>query len=140
MEPTLYLITKSLHLLFVMAWVACVFYLPRFLINMKEVGDVPFINGRLLLMGKRLYRFGHIMFGIAFVLGLYLWLRYNLGGFWIYGKLFFVSLMLAYFVLCGRMLKSDVAALPSTKVLRMMNELPILVVLIIIYLVLAKPF
>ncbi|NLW97624.1 MAG: CopD family protein, partial [Xanthomonadaceae bacterium] len=29
-----YLVTKSLHLLVVMAWVAAVFYLPRILINL----------------------------------------------------------------------------------------------------------
>ena len=28
-------------------------------------------------MGRRLYRFGHVMFGIAVVLGLTLWLGYK---------------------------------------------------------------
>ncbi len=68
----MYYWVKSFHLLFVMAWVACVFYLPRILVNIAEVGDIPFITGRLQLMAKRLYRFGHIMFGIAFIFGLWL--------------------------------------------------------------------
>ena len=131
---------KSLHVLFVMAWIACVFYLPRILVNMAEVGDVPLINDRLQLMGKRLYRFGHIMFGMAFALGLWLWLGYGISGPWLYAKLALVSLLLVYFVLCGRLLKKGTGALPSSKMLRLLNELPIFLVLAIIYLVLAKPF
>ncbi len=136
----MYLWIKTLHVLFVMAWVASVFYLPRILVNIAEVGDVPFINGRLQLMGKRLYKFGHIMFGLAFALGLWLWFGFGISGSWLHVKLTLVALMLAYFIVCGRMLKKGVSALPSSTLLRLMNELPILLVLIIIYLVLAKPF
>ena len=74
---TAYLWTKSAHLLFVMAWVAAAFYLPRILINLVEVGEQPAVHARLVLMGRRLYRFGHVMFGVAFVLGLVLWLGYR---------------------------------------------------------------
>ncbi len=135
----MYLWIKSLHLLFVMAWVACVFYLPRILINMAEVGDVPFINSRLQLMGKRLYRFGHIMLGFAFIFGLWLWLGFGIGGNWLYAKLTLVALLLAYFVVTGRLLKAGVAVLPPPRTLRLLNELPIFFVLAVIYLVLAKP-
>jgi N-methylhydantoinase B len=88
-----YIWVKSLHLLFVMAWVACVFYLPRILVNIAEVGDVPFINGRLQLMGKRLYRFGHIMFGLSLVFGLWLWFGYAVSGPWLHAKLTLVALL-----------------------------------------------
>ena len=63
-----YLLTKTFHLVFVIAWMAAVFYLPRILVNLAEVGDVPAVRERLLLMGQRLYRFGHVMFAIAFLL------------------------------------------------------------------------
>jgi protoporphyrinogen IX oxidase len=137
----MYLWVKTLHLLFVMAWVATVFYLPRILVNIAEVGDVPLINERLQLMGKRLYRFGHIMFGIAFIFGLWLWLGFGISvtG-WLHAKLTLVVLLLAYFVVCGRMVKKGVSALPSSRTLRLLNELPIFLVLAVIYLVLAKPF
>lgn len=131
---------KALHVLFVMAWIASVFYLPRILVNIAEVGDVPFINSRLQLMGKRLYRFGHIMFGLAFVFGLWLWLGFDIGGNWLYTKLALVTVLLAYFTWSGRLLKRAPAALPSSRMLRLMNELPVLMVLVVIYLVLAKPF
>ena len=54
-----YLIAKTAHLLFVFAFVASAFYLPRILVNLAEAGDgEPAVRGRLLLMGRRLYRFG----------------------------------------------------------------------------------
>jgi len=36
-----YLWTKTAHLVFVMAWMASAFYLPRILINLAEAGDEP---------------------------------------------------------------------------------------------------
>jgi protoporphyrinogen IX oxidase len=136
-----YLWTKSLHLLFVMAWMATVFYLPRILVNIAEAGDVPVVRERLLLMGRRLYRFGHVMFGIAFVFGMALWMHFKIHGGWLHIKLMLVALMLAHFIVAGRWLKGagNGRALPSAKALRWFNELPIFLLLIVIYLVLAKP-
>lgn len=137
----LYLWTKSLHLLFVIAWMATVFYLPRILINVVEAGEQPAVRDRLLLMGRRLYRFGHHMFGIAMLLGLALWLYFGVGGGWLHIKLTLVVLLLAFFVWSGRCLKRAAAGtpLPATRTLRLLNELPVLVLLAIIWLVLAKP-
>jgi putative membrane protein len=136
----MYFWIKSLHLLFVLAWAASAFYLPRILVNIKEVGDVPFINSRLQLMGRRLYRFGHIMFGLALIFGLWLWFGFGMSGGWLHAKLTLVALLLGYFIFCGRWLKKGYAALPSPRTLRLINELPIVLVLGIIYLVIAKPF
>jgi protoporphyrinogen IX oxidase len=147
-----YLWTKSLHLLFVVAWMATVFYLPRILVNLAEAGDQPAVRERLELMGRRLYRFGHNMFGIAFLLGLALWQGHRVwpqalpdvvaGRGWMHAKLTLVALLVVYFVACGRLLKRSAAgnALPSSRALRWLNELPVLGLLAIIYLVLAKPF
>ena len=77
-----YLLTKTAHLVFVMAWMGGVFYLPRILVNIAEAGDEPAVRARLVLMGRRLYRFGHVMFGLAFLLGLALWLHFGIGGGW----------------------------------------------------------
>lgn len=147
-----YLWIKTFHLLFVIAWMACVFYLPRVLVNLAEVGDAPAVRERLTLMGKRLYSFGHTMFGFAAVLGVLLWQGHRIwpegypdvvaGGHWIDAKLGLVGLLLAYFIVCGRWLKKAAAGgeLPSATTLRWINELPVLLVVAIIYLVLAKPF
>ena len=149
-----YLLTKSIHLLFVMAWVASVFYLPRTLVNLAEAteaGEPEAVRARLLLMGRRLYKFGHTMFGLAFLAGLALWIgpRFTtqlpnmVGGMhWIHAKLGLVAVLLAYFIYCGRWVKAAErgAAVGSSKRWRLWNELPILLLFGIIYLVLAKPF
>jgi putative membrane protein len=140
--PVGYLLTKSLHIVFVIAWMAAVFYLPRILVNIAEAGNEPAVKARLELMGRRLYKFGHIMFGIAFLLGLVLWFYFHMSGGWLHAKLVLVAAMLGYYIWSGRLLKRSMAggALPSSRVLRIGNELPVLVLLAIVFLVVAKPF
>lgn len=150
--PVTYLWIKSFHLLFVIAWMATVFYLPRILVNLAEAGGEAAVCARLLLMGRRLYKFGHNMFGIAFAFGLVLWQGWRLfpatlpnvtaGMHWIDMKLGLVALLLGYFIVVGRMLKGceKGRALPSATALRWLNELPVLLLLGVIFLVLAKPF
>ena len=137
-----YLWTKTAHVVFVIAWMSTVFYLPRILVNLAEAGDEPAVRARLLLMGRRLYRFGHAMFGVALLLGLALWLHFRITGAWLHAKLAFVALILAHFIVAGRWLKGVDAgrALPSATALRWFNELPVLLLVAIVYLVLAKPF
>ncbi|HSD18318.1 MAG TPA: CopD family protein [Thermomonas sp.] len=142
-----YLLTKTAHLVFVMAWMGGVFYLPRILVNIAEAGDgtsaeVQAVRARLVLMGRRLYRFGHIMFGLAFLLGLALWLHFGITGGWLHAKLALVLLMMAHYSIGGRWLKGVDAGrpLPSGRALRWFNEVPVLLLVAIVYLVLAKPF
>lgn len=137
-----YLLTKTFHIVFVIAWMASVFYLPRILVNIAEVGDQPAVRARLVLMGRRLYRFGHVMFGIAFALGLVLWLYFHISGAWLHAKLALVAALFAYYIVSGRKLKSADAGnpLPSATALRWFNELPLPLLVMIVWLVLAKPF
>ncbi len=147
-----YLWIKSAHLLLVMAWVAAAFYLPRILINLAEAGDEAAVRARLLLMGRRLYRFGHVMFGLALLLGLALWLGYRAipdfptmvgpGTGWMHAKLLLVALLFAHYIVGGRWLKGRERGrpLPSSKALRIFNEIPVFGLLAVIWLVLAKPF
>ena len=146
-----YLWIKSLHVLFVMAFVASVFYLPRILVNIAEAGDDKAVRARLELMGLRLYRFGHNMFGMALLFGVTLWQGWRLfpgtlpnfgeAG-WLHAKLTLVVLLLVYYVWTGRLVKRSAkgGTLPAARTLRIMNELPVLVLLLIIFLVIAKPF
>lgn len=148
----MYLWTKTFHLLFVIAFMASVFYLPRILVNVAEAGEQPAVRERLLLMGRRLYRFGHVMFGLALLLGLLLWLGFRIdplwwppvaaGGGWMHVKLLLVAGLLAYYITCGRLLRQagQGTALPPARGLRWLNELPLLLAVPIIWLVLAKPF
>ncbi len=138
----MYVWVKTFHLVFVIAWMATVFYLPRILVNLAETRDQPEVQARLLQMGKKLYRFGHSMFGVAVVLGLVLWLYFDISGGWLHAKLLLVALLLAYFIVTGRWLKGveKGRALSSSFKLRLFNEAPLLLLIGVVYLVLAKPF
>lgn len=137
-----YLWTKTFHLLFVIAWMATVFYLPRILVNLAETRGQADVQARLVLMGKRLYRFGHNMFGIAVILGGVLWFHFGISGGWMHAKLTLVAALLAYFIVAGRWLKKAEAGgtLPSSTTLRWFNELPLVFLIPVIFLVIAKPF
>ncbi len=136
-----YFTIKTLHLLFVMAWVAALFYLPRILLNLVQAGGEPAVRDRLLLMGRRLYGFGHVMLGLMAIFGLTLWMHYGIVGPWLHAKLTLVALLFAYYIWIGRMLKRSAngGALPSERALRWINEAPLVLIIPIIYLVLAKP-
>src|SRR5690606_4893601 len=102
----------------------------RILVNLAESRGEDAVQARLQRMGQRLYRFGHHVFGIAFLLGLALWLGWRVAPEWlpnvvgpmkwIHAKLGLVVLLLAYFIVSGRWLKRAAAgaALPSPTVLR----------------------
>ena len=127
--------------------------LDQLLVNLAETAGQPAVTERLQLMGLRLYRFGHSMFGLAFLLGLVLWLGYRVipdfptmvapgGAGWLHAKLGLVVVLLAYFIWIGRLLKGVAKgrALPSSRALRWINEIPLLAFIPIVWLVLAKPF
>lgn len=137
-----YLLSKAFHVLFVISWMACVFYLPRILVNLAEAGDVAPVRERLLLMGRRLYRFGHVMFGLMLLLGLSLWMHFGVTGGWLHAKLALVAALLAYFIWTGRWFKRVAAgaALPSPRALRWFNEIPLLLAIPVLVLVYLKPF
>ncbi|NIJ84095.1 putative membrane protein [Xanthomonas arboricola] len=147
---TLYLWIKTFHLLFVTAWMAAVFYLPRILVNIAEAGAEPAVRKRLVLMGRRLYKFGHSMLGLALLLGAVLWQGYRVipdfptmvAGGWLHAKLFAVALILAHYIVAGRWLKGvdQGRSLPSGRALRLFNEVPVVLLVGVIWLVLAKPF
>ncbi|MDR2873112.1 MAG: CopD family protein [Xanthomonadaceae bacterium] len=141
-----YILTKTFHLLFVIAWMAAVFYLPRILINLREAGDQPEVRARLVLMGRRLYRFGHIMLGFAVLLGLALWMYFKMGWggdqYWVHAKLLLVVLIITHYCVSGYWLKGvdKGRSLPSGRMLCWFNEVPVFLLLAIIWLVLGKPF
>ncbi len=134
---------KAFHIIFVASWFAGLFYLPRILVNLamcKEPGE----KARLLLMGRKLYRFMGPLMVLALIFGLWLWLGYGIGqdADWMYAKLFLVILMLAYHHVCGRLLKRFEADrnIRSHAWYRVFNEVSVLAFAAIVILVVVKPF
>ncbi|MEY3516279.1 MAG: hypothetical protein RIS67_496, partial [Pseudomonadota bacterium] len=92
-------------------------------------------------MARRLYLFGHVMFGLALLLGIGLIHFAGFGG-WLHAKLLLVAILFAYFIQCYKRLQATQQgkALPSPRTLRILNEVPVFLLFAVIFLVIAKPF
>lgn len=135
------LVVKALHIVFVTSWFAGLFYLPRIFVNLA-MDDTPPVRERLLVMARKLYRFMTILAVPALVFGLWLWLGYGISGGWMHAKLALVVVLLGYHHVCGRLLKQFEAGgnRRSHVWFRWFNELPVVVLLLVVLLVVTKPF
>lgn len=134
---------KTLHILFVTSWFAGLFYLPRIFVNLAQTHDAS-TTACLLGMARRLYRFMTPLAVLALALGLWLFLGYGIGSGqgWMHAKLASVALLAAYHLVCGHMLKKfeSGANAHSHRFFRWFNEIPVILLLIVIALVVVKPF
>jgi putative membrane protein len=134
---------KALHIVFVASWFAGLFYLPRIFVNLAMETDAA-AYGRLLLMGRKLYRFMTLIALPALACGLYLWLVVGIGrgAGWMHAKLAIVVLILIYHHVCGRLLKTfeQGGNTRSHRWYRFFNEIPVLGLLGAVLLVVIKPF
>ena len=133
---------KAIHILFVMSWMAGIFYLPRIFVHFVEGKEAGQDVSRLVIMAKKLYGFMSIMMLIAIGSGLWLWLAYGFGGGWLHVKLLFIVLMVVYHFWCQeRMLEMQKGDLDHSGVFyRWMNELPLILLSVILVMVVVKPF
>ena len=132
---------KAFHIVFVAAWFAGLFYLPRIFVNLaQETNNVA--TARLLLMARRLYRFTSMLALPAVLLGLWLWLGYGFRGGWLHAKVALVILVIGYHHACGSLLKKfeNGANQRGHKWYRWFNEVPVVLLAAITILVVVKPF
>lgn len=132
---------KALHIVFVTAWFAGLFYLPRIFVNLAMETETV-AHARLLLMARKLYRFTSILMVPAVVFGVWLWLGYGFKGGWLHAKLALVVLTIGYHHACGSLLKKfeNAANKRSHAWYRWFNEVPVVLLLAIVILVVVKPF
>ena len=134
---------KAFHIVFVTSWFAGLFYLPRIFVNLAMVpADSVAERERLLLMGRKLYRFSMWISVVAVALGLWLWLGYGISGGWMHAKLVLATLVVGYHHYCGRLLRNfaEQKNIRSHVWYRVFNELPVLALVAIVILVVVKPF
>ena len=133
---------KTFHILFVMAWMAGVFYLPRILVHYVEGKAADEDTRRLVTMGEKLLKFSTMMAALATALGLLLWLYYGVTGGWMHAKLLLVGLLVAYqlqtFRYLSQMKRDEV--LNTSLFFRLYNEGALILVVPILILVELKPF
>ena len=135
---------KAFHIVFVASWFACLFYLPRLFVNLVQVPhDSHAERERLLLMARKLYRFGSLLMLPALALGLWLWLGYDFKGGWLYTKLALVIVAIGYHHACRSLLRGFEQVgrrQRSERWYRVFNESAVLLFTAIVVLVVVKPF
>jgi putative membrane protein len=101
---------------------------------------------RLLLMGRKLYRFSSLLMLPALALGLVLWLVYGVGrgpgSGWMHVKLLLVVGVVGYHFVCRSMLRDfeQLANRRSHRWYRVFNEVSVLLFAATVALVVVKPF
>ena len=138
---------KSFHIVFIASWFAGLFYLPRIFVNLAMVPpDSVAERARLLLMARKLLRFTTLLAVPAVATGLWLYLGYGIGlgpgNGWMHAKLAMVVLVIGYHHACSRMLaKFEQNHITRGHVwFRWFNEVPVILMLVVVILVVVKPF
>ena len=131
---------KALHIIFVISWFGGLFYLPRLFVNHAMITDSA-TSERLKLMERKLYRFMTPLGVLALVFGIWLWLGYGYSGTWLYIKLGLVAVLVVYHLYCGHLVKVFAADANQYGHVfyRWFNEVPVLILFAIVFLVVLKP-
>ena len=135
---------KSFHLIFVVCWFAGLFYLPRIFVY-YAASEHPQTREQLAVMARRLYRFVTPFMWLAIGFGLAMMasnLDYYLGATWLWLKLAGVAFLVVYHFQCGRYVKAINSDSDSHSHVfyRFFNEVPVLFLFGIVFLVVLKPF
>ena len=143
---TLYLTLKCLHIVAIISWLAGILYLYRLFIYHKEWGTKSEDNHQMLsVMERRLLFFiTHPAMGVAWVAGIAM-IAQNpilMKQGWLHTKLLFVIILTALTIFAGRLhrkFKNKEAVVLSGKQLRLLNEVPTLIMVIVVGLVIFRP-
>ena len=140
-----YLLFKSLHLISVISWMAGLLYLPRIFVYHAENNFEVKISEVFKVMERKLYFY--IMTPamiLSWLFGLLLIHSIGfeqLGQTWMILKLIFVTLLTVYHFYLGRILSQFKLDLNqhSHKYYRYINEIPTILLVLIIFVVIFKP-
>ena len=140
-----YLLFKSLHLISVISWMAGLLYLPRIFVYHAQNNSKPIISEVFKVMEKKL--FFYIMTPamiLSWLFGLLLIHEIGfeqLGQTWMILKLVFVILLTIYHFYLGSILNQFKLNLNeySHKFFRYINEIPTILLILIIFVVIFKP-
>ena len=132
---------KTLHIAFMVTWFAGLFYLPRLFVYHAMSND-KISHDRFVIMERKLF-WGIMTPGaiLTVIFGVLL-LQYHEVLLWLEIKIYLVILLILYHVWCGKIMYDfkNERNLRSHVWLRVFNEVPVLGLFIIIYLVIFKPF
>ena len=132
------------HILSFISWYAVLFYMPRLFVyhaeNIQNEGFVEVVK----VMEMKIYKYIGVPAMWATVLsGTYLAYELGFGGNgWLHAKIFFVLILIAFFFSLGyfRVKFLNDECTKSGKFFRAYNEVPTLLLLVIVAMVIIKPF
>jgi putative membrane protein len=138
----LYLWIKALHVVFVVAWFAGLFYLPRLFVYHTAAMDAPG-DTRFKLMERRLFALMTIAgtaataFGVTLLVLQPAWLQQG----WLDAKLALVMALVLYHIWCGRLVFQfrEGRNVHSERWYRWFNDAPTLLLFTIVVLAVVKP-
>jgi len=141
-----YLWVKAIHIIAVIAWMAGLLYLPRLYVYHCGARPGTAASEMLKTMERRLFRFimtPAMVVAAGFGLAL-LRLAGSIEGeaYWLHLKLLFVVLLIGVHFLLGRWRKAFERDRNrhSTRFYRMINELPTVLMIVIVIMAVVKPF
>ncbi len=139
---------KTFHIFFVVSWFACLFYLPRLFVNHASETDsakqemLSGMEHRLIKM-MRFTLWGTIISATLLVYSIAQsqWQDYIQQG-WMVTKIVLVMLLVFYHFWCIKIHQNFIAGTEQRSHVwfRVFNEVPALMLLVVVYLVVAKPF
>ena len=140
-----YLLFKSLHLISMISWMAGLLYLPRIFVYHSNVRNNLEQKNTFSIMEKKLYNY--IMMPAMFSTWLFgFFLIYSLGfeifyGLWFQIKIILVLVLTYYHFYLGKcvMIFSVEQNIKSSNFYRVINEVPTVLLIIIIFLAVFKP-
>ena len=140
-----YLLFKALHLISVISWMAGLLYLPRIFVYHAQNKSQSIITGVFKVMEKKLFFF--IMTPamiLSWLFGLLLIHEIGfqqLGQIWMILKLVFVIILTLYHFYLGRVLNQFKYDLNqhSDKFYRYINEIPTILLILMVFVVIFKP-
>ncbi len=145
MLATGYLWIKAAHLIALVCWFAGLFYLPRLFIYHRSATDAP-SRERFEIMESKLYRLimnpamiATLVFGIWALAQS--WDSYGDAG-WMWAKISLVVVLIGHHHYCARIMRALASGnLPhGDRFLRLFNEVPTLLLILMVVLAVVKPF
>lgn len=136
---------KALHIIFMVTWFSGLFYLPRLYVYHSMASDTISLE-RFKIMERKLY-FGITTPGAILTLFFGIWLiSFNFHGYmqqhWLHLKLGLILLLIVYHLYLGKLLfafKHD-RNTHSHVFYRVLNEIPVIFLVVIVILAIVKPF
>ena len=136
---------KALHIVFMVTWFAAIFYLPRLFVYHAMTTDAAtqerfkVMEGKLHIM-MNIGAFMTLLFGF-WLLFSYGWSQYKHMG-WLHVKLFTVALLIGYHGWCSFLVRDFRLDRNrhSHRWYRVFNEVPVLFLMVIVVMVVVRPF